>query len=255
MRRKRAAGGRGSSRGRVAREPRRGRTPSDAIRRQARAAADEVQRGAIAECVCRVIESEGLEGATLRRIASELGCTTGLIAYYFPTKDDLLLHALRSALARLERAVGAAPGAPRDLRSQLAAFVAALPFDRDQRVYWRVYVAYRSAVGAHAKLSAEALRFARDAYEALREAVARELRLPVESPRVARVADALDAILDGLGAAAAFDPERYSRENVARMVDGCARGLLAGERAPSRDSSPIPASDATPVGSERRQRQ
>jgi AcrR family transcriptional regulator len=205
-------------------------TPSEAIRRQARAAADEVQRRLIADCVCRVIETQGLEGATLRRIAAELGCTTGLIAYYFPTKQALLLHALRTALTRLERAVGTERGVSRDLSSQLAAFVDALPFDREQRVYWRVYIAYRSAVGAHAKLSAEALRWARESYEALSEAVAGELRLPVGSPRVATVADALDAILDGLGAAAAFDPERYSRERVAEMVAGCARGLLANER-------------------------
>ena len=78
-----------------ARRRRRASPRAAAIRTRARAAADEVQRRLIAECVCRVIDAEGLEGTTLRRIAAELGCTTGLIAHYFPSKEALLVEVLR----------------------------------------------------------------------------------------------------------------------------------------------------------------
>ena len=93
-----------------------------------------------------------------------------------------------------------------------------------------MYVAYRSAIGAHARLSSEAVRWERESSDALRLAVAQELALPDASPEVALVTGALDAILEGFGAMAAFDPERFSRERVREMVERCARGLLAGAR-------------------------
>ena len=201
-----------------------------AIRAQARAAADEVQRRLIAECVCRVIDREGLERTTLRRIAAELGCTTGLIAHYFPTKDELLAHALRVAYAGLEGALVRRGAARESLDGQLAAFLEALPFDEEQRVFWRVQLAWRGATAAHPVALREAQRWEQAAYAALRAAVARELGRPAGEARVALVADALEALMDGIGSAAALDPERYPRERVARMLRDCAQGLLAGAR-------------------------
>jgi len=208
----------------------RGRRPVARIRAQARAAADEVQRRLIAECVCRVIDAEGLEGTTLRRIAAELGCTTGLIAHYFPSKEALLLRALRTAFERLEGALVARGAVRGDLDGQLAAFLDALPFDEEQRVYWRVQAAYRGATAAHPAAASEARRWERAAVEALRAAVARELGLDGADPGVALVTDALEALMDGIGSAAAVDPGRYSRERVEAMVRACARGLLASAR-------------------------
>jgi AcrR family transcriptional regulator len=212
------------------REQRSPTRPSAAIRAQARAAADEVQRRLIAECVCRVIDQEGLEGTTLRRIAAELGCTTGLIAHYFPSKEALLLRALRTAFERLEGALVARGAVREDLNGQLAAFLDALPFDAEQRVYWRVQAAYRGATAAHPVASSEALRWERAAYEALRAVVARELGRPDADSRVALIADALEALMDGIGSAAAVDPGRYSRERVEAMLQACAQGLLATAR-------------------------
>jgi AcrR family transcriptional regulator len=161
----------------------------------------------------------------MRRIASELGCTTGFIAHYFPTKDDLLLHALRIALKELEKAIGNAKG--KSLWKLIDSFIESLPNDETQRTFWRTYIAYRSAMGSHAHLSAEALRWEEEASEALREGVARELGAPADSPPALLVADALDTLMEALGAAAAADPERFSRERVAKMLRGCAMGLLA----------------------------
>ena len=212
-----------------------GRRRSD----DARAAAEEVQRRAIADCACRVIGREGLDGATLRRIAAALGVTTGMLVRYFPTKDDLLIATLRHALARLEAALaerrGARAGA--SLREQLDAFLAALPFGEEQRRYWRVVIAFRSAALGSERLRRELGRYAKGSVDALRLALADALGLPEDHARVALATDALDAVLDGLGAAAALEPERYPSARVAAMVEACLAGLLAGppqRRSPAR---------------------
>src|SRR3712207_14978 len=74
-----------------------------------RAVDHEERREEIADAVWRVIEREGLEGASLRDIAREAGHTTGVISHYFRDKRELLAFAFqlvveRSA-ARIARAI------------------------------------------------------------------------------------------------------------------------------------------------------
>lgn len=60
------------------------------------AANHELRRRRIAEIVLRVITEEGLEAATVRRIASEVGYSTAVVTHYFANKNDLLLSAFRT---------------------------------------------------------------------------------------------------------------------------------------------------------------
>jgi AcrR family transcriptional regulator len=47
----------------------------------------------------RVVAREGMEGASVKSIAAEAGVTPGLLHYHFPTRDALLVAALRQAQA------------------------------------------------------------------------------------------------------------------------------------------------------------
>ena len=55
----------------------------------------EEQRRRFAEATMRVIASQGLEGVTMRAVASEAGLSYGSLFHYFESKDDLLMHAIR----------------------------------------------------------------------------------------------------------------------------------------------------------------
>ena len=57
------------------------------------------RRAEIVSAAGRIIEQKGLEGASLRAIARELGCTTGVLTHHFVSKEDLL-HAALDALFR-----------------------------------------------------------------------------------------------------------------------------------------------------------
>jgi AcrR family transcriptional regulator len=76
--------------------------------------------------------AEGVDGASLRRIAEEAGTNIGMIYYYFPTKDDLFLAVVEEVyvalLADLERAL--APALPVEERiRQMYARLGALSDD------------------------------------------------------------------------------------------------------------------------------
>src|ERR1700722_16047666 len=70
------------------------------------------RRDEIALVACRVVADYGFEQATIVRIAREAGYTTGMVAHYFDTKQDIIIAALRLILKRIEaRLIRTAPGA------------------------------------------------------------------------------------------------------------------------------------------------
>ncbi len=85
------------------------------------------RREQIALVACRVVARYGFEQATIVRIAREAGYTTGMVAHYFDTKQDIIVAALRLILHRIEtRLTRPAAGARPQL---LALLTEALPID------------------------------------------------------------------------------------------------------------------------------
>ncbi|WP_158882197.1 TetR/AcrR family transcriptional regulator [Amycolatopsis anabasis] len=105
----------------------------------------EQRRAQIAEAVWRIARDRGLEDVTLRQVAAEAGVSTRLVQYYFGTRNDLLLGALKSLNERQERRVQqqiAEAGAP-DLRGILRGILSGmLPADEESRTTTLVHIAY-----------------------------------------------------------------------------------------------------------------
>ena len=55
----------------------------------------ETRRRRIAEIALGIIAREGIEAATIRRIAAEVGYSTAVVTHYFENKQDLLGSVLR----------------------------------------------------------------------------------------------------------------------------------------------------------------
>lgn len=60
------------------------------------------RREEIALVACKVVASHGFEQATMARIARAAGYTTGMVAHYYESKQDIILAALRLILLRIE---------------------------------------------------------------------------------------------------------------------------------------------------------
>jgi TetR/AcrR family transcriptional regulator, transcriptional repressor of bet genes len=62
----------------------------------------EQRREEIAHVACQVVAQYGFEQATVARIARAAGYTTGMVAHYYESKQDIILAALRLILLRIE---------------------------------------------------------------------------------------------------------------------------------------------------------
>jgi len=111
----------------------------------------EARRDAIALVACRVVAQFGFEQATIVRIAREAGYTTGMVAHYFDTKQDIIIAALRLILRRIEERLTPAgeAGAEPDL---LALLTEALPVDETRYIECAVWIAFWGQVPADRRL-------------------------------------------------------------------------------------------------------
>jgi TetR/AcrR family transcriptional regulator, transcriptional repressor of bet genes len=100
----------------------------------------EARRRRIADIVLRVITEDGLEAATVRRIAAEVGYSTAVVTHYFADKRDLLLSAFRSLGERNRVKFDACMASdPPDLPGYLMAMTA---LDEVDGSAWRACIAF-----------------------------------------------------------------------------------------------------------------
>ncbi len=108
------------------------------------------RRDEIALVACRVIADHGFERATVARIAQAAGYTTGMVAHYFESKQEIILAALRLILLRIEQRLTRERGSGEaDL---VAVFAEALPLDKQRFIECAFWMAFWGQVSADRKL-------------------------------------------------------------------------------------------------------
>jgi TetR/AcrR family transcriptional repressor of bet genes len=110
----------------------------------------EQRREQIALVACRVVAEYGFEQATIVRIAREAGYTTGMVAHYFDTKQDIIVAALRLILRRIEERLR--PSAEQCKPDLLALLTEALPVDETRYIECAVWIAFWGQVPADRRL-------------------------------------------------------------------------------------------------------
>ncbi|HEX4268659.1 MAG TPA: TetR family transcriptional regulator C-terminal domain-containing protein [Steroidobacteraceae bacterium] len=110
----------------------------------------EKRRDEIALVACRVVAEGGFDQATIVRIAREAGYTTGMVAHYFDTKQDIIIAALRLMLRRIdERLQRNSEGERPELLTLLAEM---LPVDEERYVECAFWIAFWGQVTADKRL-------------------------------------------------------------------------------------------------------
>lgn len=167
------------------------------------------RRRRIASVVMEMIGREGLDAATVRRIAAEVGYSTTVVTHYFSDKHDLLLSAyhIMSEIAT-ERFHKVYSRDPTDLVGYLMSMSAIEPGDLG---YWRTFTAIWDRSLRDPAFATE-LRSWTD--EALLRIQAFIKALNPSCPDMERVARRLFAMMQGISVQMLFEPASWTVETV-----------------------------------------
>lgn len=177
------------------------------------------QGEALSRAVWDVLARQGLERLTVRAVAAAAGCTTGLVMHRFPNRRALLRHArelLHETSRRRVEALEAAASTPRAaLRAVLRQGLAIDEDTISDSVVWIGFLAAAFADDELIEIHRRNNRLWRERLERLVGASAPEW----PAGRVATVALALSAMVEGAAAFAAADPAAYPPEAQELMLD------------------------------------
>jgi AcrR family transcriptional regulator len=107
------------------------------------------RRDQIALVACRVVATHGFEQATIVRIARAAGYTTGMLAHYFDSKQEIILAALRLIMRRMEQRLTRPNQGETDLLSVLSE---GLPIDARRLQECAFWMAFWGQVSSDRRL-------------------------------------------------------------------------------------------------------
>jgi len=191
----------------------------------ARSSDPVAQQEAISEAVWRVLSADGLQGLTLRAVAREAGCTTGLVLHRFPDKKALLVHARLMLHERTDSRMLQEIAAHPDPRAALDAVLvgALLGREFDSRIWLGFLAATISAPELTAVQNEAHQRFS-DTVSAL---VAR-CRPDWDDARIRDVAVSMMSMISGMAALGAVDPAVYTPEAQESSLRATTDALMRG---------------------------
>jgi len=165
------------------------------------------RRRRIAQVTVDVIAREGLEAATIRRIAAELGGPTKIVTHYFADKQEMLVWTYRSLSEQSQLYIKEVIA--RDPTDIVGVLMAMTAIDESQTLLWRVYLAFWD-------------RAARDPFFADLQRTQIDLALKViaevirarngDRPDLTSVSQRLNALVQGISILALAEKERWSVE-------------------------------------------
>lgn len=186
------------------------------------------RRDDIALAACRAVGRWGFDRLTVARIAAEAGYTTGMIAHYFDSKQDIVLAALRLIARRMEDRLSrrlAEGGA--DLLDILAQ---ALPVDDQRMLETSVWIGFWGEVRSDERVRAINLIVHGEWTALIRRCVTEAWPEVAElpEPRRRRVCGSIQLFLNGLSASAVTSPQDWpARDQIAYLAEHLER-LRAG---------------------------
>ena len=174
----------------------------------------------------RVIVREGLDRTSMRAIAQEMNCTTGVVTHYFRNKQELILFALHQVTERLQGLMGQATAARTGCDRLVAMLSSFLPIDPERQEILRVWMAFLGYAVGREDLMAEHQQSA----GALRQMIIQELEMLQKQEQIRpditpeAEANVLLALVNGLSLDTLIQSQRLSpeqqKEALQRYVDG-----------------------------------
>lgn len=189
-----------------------------------------LRREQIVRATIRCLAREGYSGLTMKKVSRQAGVSQGILHYYFADKRAILVAALETVMADLDRRVAAAQArSGRDPQARLRALVrASLEAAVDAREVWVVFVEFWGEMMHDARLRA----INADLYARMRRLIGALVGQGSRSGRFRRVDPASAAavvlgLLDGVALQLTFDPRAFAVAAAARFCEDALGRYLA----------------------------
>ncbi|KAI9134752.1 TetR/AcrR family transcriptional regulator [Acaryochloris sp. CCMEE 5410] len=155
----------------------------------------------VSEAAWRVIVREGLDRASMRAIAQEMNCTTGVVTHYFRNKQELILFALHQVTERLQVSMQSAIENVEGIDRLATMLLSFLPLDQERQEILRVWVAFLGyAVGRDGLMEEHRQSAAELRAVIIQELQALQSKGLIQADLVPQVeANALLALVNGIG--------------------------------------------------------
>lgn len=175
----------------------------------------EQRRREIVDACWQSVVADGIEGATMRRIAELAGCSTGRLTHYFADREAILVAALETVHEQAGARMLAVTRRRHGLAALRAVLLEALPLDEVRTREWSVWLAFWGRAAVDDRLRAEHER----RYAEWRALLRRTLRQAVTAGDIGAVdlaveTDRLVVLVDGLalqGVLGTIPPRRLRR--------------------------------------------
>lgn len=172
-------------------------------------------RQEIAEAAIRLVCDSGLEGLSLRRLASAMNCSTTTINHHFADRRELWIAVYRTTIlrtqARIRRAYESSGGSP------LACALAQMPIDRESREDWHIYLAQYHVACTDDELAREEREQVRIASRDFAELLHREHGMARDRAR--KASRQIITLLVGVATQALFEPRSWSLRRQKRFLE------------------------------------
>ncbi|MEU0250829.1 TetR family transcriptional regulator C-terminal domain-containing protein [Streptomyces sp. NPDC006235] len=192
----------------------------------------EERRDAMSHAVWQVVSDSGLEGLTLRAVATAAGCTTGMVTHYFAGKKELLAHARSEMHRRMAARIDTLPAGESARDALYIVAEQALPLDDERHLEAAVWSQFLLSTRNDPALLAEHTRSHASWIDRLTTLVAAAHPDHLERAELENRVRSLVACLDGLALNAVTDPGSYPPDIQRRVLDIQLDLILEGNRTP-----------------------
>lgn len=178
------------------------------------------KRKIIVEAAWNIIEKEGIEKASIRRIASEAGMSTGALRHYFSNQDELLLFIMEYFLARGEERSENKSWSKNPLIAVQETLLELVPVDRDKQTETSVWLVFAIRSLTSVALNTKKDELTEGEYilmEALLEIlikagyVNKDINIEIEKLR-------LSVVIEGLSIHALLRPDIFTIEKTEQII-------------------------------------
>ena len=179
------------------------------------------KRKLIAEAAWKIIENEGIEKVSIRRVAAEAGMSPGALRHYFSTKDEMLLFIIEYFIEEGKKRSDQKNWSKNPLQAVEEVLLELVPIDEEKKIETSVWWIF-----ALRSLTSDALKEKKDemtdgTYDlansmikilTLKGILSDSVNTDLESSR-------LSALIEGLSFHALIRPDIYTPEKVKEVIN------------------------------------